>query len=117
MICERDWASQARHAANLVKFPRHSEDGDTSDERGRRLEERTLVEEGTARMSDANALEGRQEVLVAVEALQAEFAAGARKENGTLERFLDSFGALLGSIEAPYANTGRTTKFALDIGS
>lgn len=58
-------------------------------------------------MSKASGLEGRDEVLDALEALQLELAAGAQWENGTLEQFLESLGALLGSIEYSYTNVGR----------
>ena len=51
-------------------------------------------------------LSGRDEVLDALDALQAELASGAVWENATLERYLDSFNALLGSIEQSYANAG-----------
>lgn len=58
-------------------------------------------------MTDNNALDGRDEVLEALDALQAELAGGADWENTTLDRFLDAFNALLGSIENAYSNTGR----------
>lgn len=50
---------------------------------------------------------GRDRVVEIVEQLQAELEAGEAWENDTLARFLDGFGALLGSIENAYVNTGR----------
>jgi len=52
-------------------------------------------------------LEGRDEVLDVLDALQAELAVGVDWENRTLERHLDALNALLGSIENTYTNTGR----------
>ncbi len=52
-------------------------------------------------------LSGREQLLAAIEELQAELASGAVWENDTLARFLDGFGALLGSIENAYVNTGK----------
>ncbi|WP_051275978.1 hypothetical protein [Marmoricola sp. URHB0036] len=59
-------------------------------------------------MSEYEALAGRGELLKALEELQGELQDGAAWENNTLERFLDGFSALLGSIENAYANTGQT---------
>ena len=58
-------------------------------------------------MTDDDALAGRDEVLEALDTLQAELAHGEVWENPTLERYLDAFNALLGSIENAYTNTGR----------
>ncbi|MBM0125347.1 DUF7660 family protein [Pimelobacter simplex] len=58
-------------------------------------------------MTDYTALRGRDEVLAVLDALQAELASGPDWENVTLDRFLDAFNALLGSIENAYINTGR----------
>ncbi len=52
-------------------------------------------------------MNGRDRVVEIVEQLQAELEAGETWENDTLTRFLDGFGALLGSIENTYVNTGR----------
>ena len=53
-------------------------------------------------------LDGRDEVLAAIEQLRAELASGATGwENDSLERFLDAAAALLGSIENAYANEGQ----------
>lgn len=60
-----------------------------------------------AAMTDYDALQGREEVLDVLDALQAELATDPGWENQTLERFLDAFNALLGSIENAYSNTGR----------
>lgn len=58
-------------------------------------------------MIDNDALDGREEVLDALDILQAELADGVTWENDTLGQFLDAFSALLGSIENAYENTGR----------
>lgn len=58
-------------------------------------------------MTEYNVLDGREEVLEALDALQAELASDTDWENPTLDRFLDAFNALLGSIENAYNNTGR----------
>jgi hypothetical protein len=58
-------------------------------------------------MTNRDSLDGRDEVLDALDALQAELASGADWENSTLERFLDAFSALLGSVENVYINGGR----------
>ena len=50
---------------------------------------------------------GRDHLVEIVEQLQAELEAGAEWDNDTLVRFLDGFGALLGSSENAYVNTGR----------
>jgi hypothetical protein len=60
-----------------------------------------------AAVSEHPGLRGREQVLEVVERLQAELDAGAEWENNTLSRFLDGFGALLGSIENAYVNTDR----------
>lgn len=54
-------------------------------------------------------LAGREHVLRVVDELGQELADGSaeRWENPTLERFLDAFGALLGTIEPAYRNAGR----------
>lgn len=65
------------------------------------------AEELVATMTNCDQLDGRDEVLEALDALQAELANGVDWENNTLERFLDAFNALLGSIENAYTNTGR----------
>ncbi len=52
-------------------------------------------------------LQGRDQVVELVEQLQRELEAGQEWENDTLSRFLEGFGALLGSIENAYVNTGR----------
>lgn len=59
-----------------------------------------------AAVSECPALDGRGQVLGALEDLQAELASGVEWENDTLPRFLDAFSALLGSIEYAYINTG-----------
>ena len=58
-------------------------------------------------VTDYDVLDGRDEVLEILEALQSELANGPDWENLTLERYLGAFTALLGSIESSYANTGR----------
>lgn len=58
-------------------------------------------------MTDYDALHGRDEVLEVLDALQTELASGPDWENRTLDRYLDAFNALLGSIENAYINTGR----------
>lgn len=58
-------------------------------------------------MTNYDALDGRDEVLDVLDALQAELANGVDWENHTLDRFLDAFNALLGSIENAYTNTGQ----------
>ncbi|MFW7414119.1 DUF7660 family protein [Demequina sp. SO4-18] len=58
-------------------------------------------------MTDHNALDGRDEVLEVLDSLQAELANGPDWENVALDRFLDAFNALLGSIENAYTNTDR----------
>jgi hypothetical protein len=60
-----------------------------------------------AAVSEFPGLSGRERFLAAVEDLQAELASGAVWENDTLERFLDGFGALVGSIENAYLNAGK----------
>lgn len=60
-----------------------------------------------AAMSEDGTMNGRDRVVEIVEQLQAELEAGEEWENDTLARFLDGFGALLGSIENAYLNTGR----------
>ena len=58
-------------------------------------------------MTNYDALQGRDEVLDVLDSLLAELVDGQAWENQTLERFLDAFSALLGSIENAYSNTGR----------
>lgn len=58
-------------------------------------------------MSEYPSLEGRDQLLRAIDEVQGEIEAGVEWENDTLARFLDGFGALLGSIENAYLNTGR----------
>lgn len=58
-------------------------------------------------MSRDENINGRDRVVEIIEQLQAEIEAGKSWENDTLPRFLDGFGALLGSIENAYVNTGR----------
>jgi hypothetical protein len=60
-----------------------------------------------ATVSDEDPLAGREQVLQVLEEIQSELVSGAEWENNTLERFLDAFAALLGSMENSYANTGR----------
>jgi hypothetical protein len=60
-----------------------------------------------AAVTNYDQLDGRDEVLEVLDTLQAELANGAAWENATLERFLDAFNALLGSIENAYVNKGR----------
>jgi hypothetical protein len=55
-------------------------------------------------MNQNGVLDGRDEVLDALDDLQAELAEGAAWDNSSLERFLDAFNALLGSIENVYSN-------------
>lgn len=49
-------------------------------------------------------LDNRERVLEVVDRLVEELESGERWENGTLPRFLESFGALLRSIENAYLN-------------
>ena len=58
-------------------------------------------------MTGSSVLDGREEVLQAIADLLSELEEGVRWENDTLEAFIESFGALLGSIENAYANTGQ----------
>jgi hypothetical protein len=58
-------------------------------------------------MSEYPGLRGRDQLLKVVEALQSELDAGVEWENDTLGRYLEGLGALLGSIENAYINTGR----------
>jgi hypothetical protein len=61
-----------------------------------------------ATMNEYQALAGRGQLLKALDELQGELHNGVEWENDTLERFLDGFSALLGSIENAYANTGQS---------
>ena len=56
-------------------------------------------------MGDGDSLAGREKVLAVLENLQAELESGADWENDSLARFLEGFGALLGSIENVYLNS------------
>ena len=60
-----------------------------------------------AAMGQDQSMPGRDHLVEIVEQLQAELEAGAEWDNDTLVRFLGGFGALLGSIENAYVNTGR----------
>ena len=57
-------------------------------------------------MTNFPGLRGRELVLQTLDELQADLAAGAEWENDRLDRFLEAFAALLGSIENAYANAG-----------
>lgn len=61
-----------------------------------------------AAVIDDSGLAGREELLDAINELLTEIDRGAEWENDTLELFLEAFGALLGSIEIAYTNTGRS---------
>jgi len=58
-------------------------------------------------VSEFPGLTGREQALEALEQLQAERSSGAEWENDTLDRFLDGFASLLGSVENAYLNTDR----------
>lgn len=53
-------------------------------------------------------LAGRDRVVNLLNDLVEELESGADWENNSLVRYLEAFGALLGSIENAYANQGRT---------
>ena len=57
---------------------------------------------------DEDVLNGRDELIAAIDELRAELAAGADGwENNSLDRYLEALGALLGSIENAYLNEGQ----------
>lgn len=58
-------------------------------------------------MSDSPALNGRDEVVQAIEDMRSELEQGAVWENDTLVRYLEALAAVLGSIENAYSNDGR----------
>jgi hypothetical protein len=57
-------------------------------------------------VTDLPGLGGGDQVIEVLERLQAELLSGAEWENDDLGRFLEGFGALLGSIENAYINAG-----------
>ena len=59
-------------------------------------------------MSDSPALNGRDEVVQAIEDMRSELEQGAVWENDTLVRYLEALAAVLGSIEYAYSNDGRS---------
>lgn len=58
-------------------------------------------------MTGPDPLANRDVAVAAIEQLLAELRGQNDWENPTLERYLEALGALLGSIENHYANTGQ----------
>lgn len=58
-------------------------------------------------MTTGDGTAGRDVVIATIEAMLTEFRGANDWENSTLDRYLEAFAALLGSIDNHYVNTGQ----------